>query len=334
MTHTDMIVGSTALIGVLLVSGITYYWLQEPKQPEAATETGMPSLEMRLSSNANDGFIKAGLNRGTGVLVPQDSTSSLRADNSSELPKDSVSAGVTPTLADVHFDFDRGGLPEEAKAILRSHAEILRNSDWSVLIQGHTDDRGPIKHNLRLGLRRAEKVKEYLVSLGISPSQIETVSLGEFEPVCGEPLETCRRQNRRVHFSLARLDRLTRSNLDIPPQQGTQDEELSTHIESSTTEASAPENRETAPSTYAAQESAVAQPVEIPHATALSKESHADDPHPAVRESAEEQSETLSQSLRDMQHSDEPPPLDPRMPSPQSVMPTETVGTQFFPIPD
>lgn len=214
MTRTDMIVGSTALIGVLLVSGITYYWLQEPKQPEATTETGMPSLEMRLSSNANDGFIKAGLIRGTGVLVPQDSTSSLRADNSPELPKDSESAGVAPTLADVHFDFDHRGLPEEAKAVLRGHAEVLRDSHWSVLIQGHTDDRGPVKHNLRLGLRRAERVKEHLISLGVSPSQIETVSLGEFDPVCVEANEACRRQNRRVHFSLAKLETLPRDSMD------------------------------------------------------------------------------------------------------------------------
>jgi peptidoglycan-associated lipoprotein len=66
-----------------------------------------------------------------------------------------------------------------------------------VTIQGNCDERGTREYNLALGARRANAVKEYLVSLGISAGRVDTISYGKERPVCTESTEDCWAQNRR-----------------------------------------------------------------------------------------------------------------------------------------
>ena len=66
-----------------------------------------------------------------------------------------------------------------------------------VTIEGHCDERGTREYNLALGARRANAVKEYLVSQGVSASVLETVSYGKERPICTELSEDCWAQNRR-----------------------------------------------------------------------------------------------------------------------------------------
>lgn len=117
---------------------------------------------------------------------------------------DALKEGTTPqsgVLADVYFEFDRSELPAEARETLQ------RNSDWikenpvvRVEIEGHADNRGTNEYNLALGSRRAQAVKDYLVTLGVAPDRFSTISYGEELPVCGENSEGCWRMNRRAHF--------------------------------------------------------------------------------------------------------------------------------------
>ena len=67
-------------------------------------------------------------------------------------------------------------------------------------IEGHCDERGSTEYNLGLGDRRANAVKQYLVSLGISADRLSTVSFGKEKPFCMEHNEPCWQQNRRGHF--------------------------------------------------------------------------------------------------------------------------------------
>ena len=53
-------------------------------------------------------------------------------------------------------------------------------------IEGHCDERGTREYNLALGARRANAVKEYLVSLGVSTGRVETISYGKERPICTE----------------------------------------------------------------------------------------------------------------------------------------------------
>lgn len=105
----------------------------------------------------------------------------------------------------VYFDFDRSEIRADAAAVLMRKAEVLRaNPNAVVRIEGHTDERGSTEYNLALGQRRADAVKERLVSLGVSAAQLETVSLGESQPVDRASTEEAWARNRRAEFRIIR----------------------------------------------------------------------------------------------------------------------------------
>jgi peptidoglycan-associated lipoprotein len=104
---------------------------------------------------------------------------------------------------DVYFDFDKSNLKPAAQESLLQKADWLReNSDVTVTIEGHCDERGTNEYNLALGDRRAESIKAFLVNLGISASRLTTISYGEERPVCFGANEECWAKNRRGHFTL------------------------------------------------------------------------------------------------------------------------------------
>jgi peptidoglycan-associated lipoprotein len=72
-----------------------------------------------------------------------------------------------------------------------------------VTIEGHCDERGSTEYNIGLGERRAQAAKNYLISLGISATRMDTVSWGKERPFCSEHDESCWQQNRRAHFVAA-----------------------------------------------------------------------------------------------------------------------------------
>ena len=79
------------------------------------------------------------------------------------------------------------------------HGGILRsNPDRSVVIEGHADERGTREYNLALGERRADAVRSFLVSAGVSPRQIEIVSYGEERPEDPGHDEAAWARNRRA----------------------------------------------------------------------------------------------------------------------------------------
>jgi peptidoglycan-associated lipoprotein len=104
-------------------------------------------------------------------------------------------------LADVRFDYDMATLDEQDRNTLQKNAEWLKRwSSTRVSVEGHCDARGTNEYNLALGERRANAVKEYLVSLGIAGDRLLVVSKGEESPACTEENESCWAQNRRGTF--------------------------------------------------------------------------------------------------------------------------------------
>jgi peptidoglycan-associated lipoprotein len=98
----------------------------------------------------------------------------------------------------VHFALDQYNIEEGDKAILgRQAAWLQKFPSIRVTIEGHCDERGTREYNLALGARRANAVKEYLVSQGVSTARVETVSYGKERPLCTESSEGCWAQNRR-----------------------------------------------------------------------------------------------------------------------------------------
>jgi len=98
----------------------------------------------------------------------------------------------------VHFDYDKYAITSEDRDILQRQAAWLQKySQVRVSIEGHCDERGTREFNLALGARRANAVKEYLVSLGVSSARVGTISYGKERPMCTESSESCWSQNRR-----------------------------------------------------------------------------------------------------------------------------------------
>ena len=97
------------------------------------------------------------------------------------------------------FEVDNSGLTALAKATLNSQAGwLLLNLEYQVLIEGHADEQGTRDYNLALGARRAQMVKEYLISRGVDPNKISIVTYGKERPVENCSAEVCWSQNRRA----------------------------------------------------------------------------------------------------------------------------------------
>jgi OOP family OmpA-OmpF porin len=88
--------------------------------------------------------------------------------------------------ADALFDFDKAILKPDAKSMLDELVSTLRGAEYDVILAvGHADRIGSEQYNQKLSLRRANAVKQYLVSKGIAPDRISVEGKGESEPVTG-----------------------------------------------------------------------------------------------------------------------------------------------------
>jgi peptidoglycan-associated lipoprotein len=99
----------------------------------------------------------------------------------------------------VFFDTDRFNIDAADQATLQAQAQWLaRYPDKRIVVEGHCDERGTRDYNLALGERRANAAKNYLASLGIDASRIQTVSYGKERPAAPGSNEQAWAQNRRA----------------------------------------------------------------------------------------------------------------------------------------
>ena len=104
-------------------------------------------------------------------------------------------------LQPVFYALDSSELDEAGRAVVTSNAQILKKyPGWAITIEGHCDERGTAEYNLALGELRAIAAKNYLVSLGIAPTRILTVSYGKEFPFDAGHHEGAWAKNRRAHF--------------------------------------------------------------------------------------------------------------------------------------
>lgn len=99
----------------------------------------------------------------------------------------------------VFFDTDSSDLSQQARATLDKQAEWLNHySQYSFTIEGHADERGTREYNLALGARRAQTVRDYLISRGVVAQRMRTISYGKERPVATCDDISCWSQNRRA----------------------------------------------------------------------------------------------------------------------------------------
>jgi outer membrane protein OmpA-like peptidoglycan-associated protein len=100
---------------------------------------------------------------------------------------------------DVNFDFNVRALNDLGRGRVKQIGQLLQDSgDVNVVLEGHTDYIGTPEYNEKLGLDRAEAVRQELLALGIAPERVSTVTFGKSKPIFEEQTDWARAINRRV----------------------------------------------------------------------------------------------------------------------------------------
>jgi peptidoglycan-associated lipoprotein len=111
----------------------------------------------------------------------------------------------------VYFDYDRDVLRDDTRTVLDAKVPVLlANPGVSLLISGHTDERGTAEYNLALGQRRAAQVKRYLASKGVPETRLTAQSVGDAQPAVQGTDESAYSQNRRAEFEAEGANALAR----------------------------------------------------------------------------------------------------------------------------
>ena len=106
-------------------------------------------------------------------------------------------SGSIEGLSTVYFPYDSSDLSFATRRALRKNAKWIKNNNKAsrIELEGHCDPMGSEAYNIGLGLRRAQSVKTFLMSLGVPASSFSIVSYGEERPISSD-----NSRNRRVNF--------------------------------------------------------------------------------------------------------------------------------------
>jgi OOP family OmpA-OmpF porin len=144
------------------------------------------------------------------VVKPMDSDGDGVTDDKDQCPNTPIGANVDARgcwslETVVLFDFDSTEIKSEAHPILNEASDILKmNPDINVKIDGHTDNIGTSKYNMKLSKRRAKAVMEYFVSKGIDTKRLTLKGFGLTMPVASNDTKEGRTKNRRVELTIVK----------------------------------------------------------------------------------------------------------------------------------
>jgi len=134
----------------------------------------------------------------------QAKTVDLTSDSgtSSEAASDPMSnVDIGEPYVKIYFDYDQDTLREDALGDLLKVSKLMKdNPKYTLLVEGHADERGTREYNLALSERRAKAVEDFLSASGVSSFNIEVVGYGEEKPVDNGSNESAWSQNRRAEL--------------------------------------------------------------------------------------------------------------------------------------
>ncbi len=181
--------GMFALVMALLVSGCT-----TGVQPD--TEAG-----------ADAGAGVEGGEAGTGATVGTIGEGGAFAGSALEgltisYEKNAINdPGNVLSIKTIYFAYDSSELSDDDVEVIKHHGKYLAlNSDASMRLEGHTDERGTREYNIALADRRAQSIKKLLLFQGASSSQITIISYGEEKPAALGHDEDSWKLNRRAEL--------------------------------------------------------------------------------------------------------------------------------------
>jgi peptidoglycan-associated lipoprotein len=188
MTRRNVVLASTLVLALTTLSACRH------KTPETA-----PTPAPQQASN-DDALAK---HRADSIAMAR--AAQLRADSIARANAgndERTRAELMNALAQkVYFDYDQDVLRDDARAVLDAKSAVMTaNPNVTLVITGHTDERGTAEYNLALGQRRAAQVKRYLVAKGISENRLATQSMGDGQPASRGTDEAAYQLNRRAEF--------------------------------------------------------------------------------------------------------------------------------------
>jgi len=205
--------GLVAMAAIFLIStGCTKK--QTVKSTDTATAGSTPSVSSSTSSTPEGPSMTASKAEPIasetpkyGEAAPAAPTDKGGVSGGTQMAAATAEAGVAATeekaspFQDIHFDFNKAFIREDAKPHLTKVAEYMKKTKGAtLLIEGHCDERGTPEYNMALGEKRAESARAYLKSLGVPPAAVSTVSFGELKPAVPGHDEGSWSKNRRDHF--------------------------------------------------------------------------------------------------------------------------------------
>ena len=117
----------------------------------------------------------------------------------SNIDENAFEAAVKP----IFFDYDSYDVRPDAQSTIQADANFLnQHPELKVVVGGYCDERGSTEYNLALGENRANAAKQALITAGVGPDRLRTVSYGKEKQFCTEQNEACWQQNRRAQFTL------------------------------------------------------------------------------------------------------------------------------------
>ncbi|MCA9452407.1 MAG: OmpA family protein [Nitrospiraceae bacterium] len=194
-TKEIIYLASGLLVLVLGIGGLLMY-SEETPLPATASQ-GMDKTQIASAFNSSD-------------QQPASDEPLALSQALAEVPVTNSVIPITGTVVsqpmeetNVYFAFNEWTLSDEAKDRLKTRMEN-RPEGWTgtLRIVGHTDAQGPDAYNRALGLKRAQSVKTFLMSLGVAEGDLQVDTLGKDGSICQEETPECFEQNRRAHVAL------------------------------------------------------------------------------------------------------------------------------------
>ena len=161
-------------------------------------------MKARIAKALTIAAVAASLAAGSSVSLDDQAGANAGADGSGILDPFNPQS-ILAKQRSVYFDFNGYSVSEQYRSLVETHGKYLASKPQQrVVIEGNTDARGGSEYNLALGQRRAEAVRRMLTLIGVSDTQVETISFGKEKPKALGDSDADYAENRRADFNYKR----------------------------------------------------------------------------------------------------------------------------------
>ena len=172
----------------------------EAQQQQAAALAAQQQAQAAASA-AQQAAADADRQRQDAIRQKEEMRARLLAQLNQVLQTRDTARGLIVSMPDVLFDFNKYTLkPEARERLARISGIVLAYPDLKLQIEGYTDSIGSDEYNQTLSEKRAESVRDYLVSSGVSMNNVAAEGLGKADPVADNSTAAGRKLNRRVEM--------------------------------------------------------------------------------------------------------------------------------------